>query len=274
MDYFINLCEAYLSYVKSGFEKKRGADLVFALAGFGLPKHAEALDFFLSNKRGIGICDRTVMLGEMPCIVSVNMPESAEGSCWFDPRSIDFFIKQKSKKSVGDGGGVWVGTNPVRIWQYLVFLKLAKVAERFPGSIDSPDFLKSRFLGEISSGYVVNIYHQEAKIFAAWHGRHLASHFDLNLALENLGEDLLDQVLPNKMNIWNGLIVDEDRRLIMSSSSSPAGEVTVRECEEWFRHKELGMITCVIESLGLNRTRLFDHFCDDVVVVNNHLCRL
>lgn len=275
MDYFINLCEAYLSYVRSDFEIKEGYELVSALESFELPKHAEALSFFLNNKNGIGSSGRTVLLGGVPCVVSLNMPKSSEGSYWFDPLGIDFFIMQRSKKSTGDIGiGVWMGEKPIRVWQYLVFLKLAKVTEKFPGSVATDDFLKGRFFGEISSSYVVNIYHQEAKAFAAWHGRHLVSHFDLNVAFENFGEDVFDKVFPNKLSIWDGLIVDEDRRLIISSPLSPGEKVAVRESEEWFRRADVGMITCVIEDLGLNRSRLSDHFSDDCVVVNNHLCRL
>ena len=275
MDYFINLCDAYLSYVRSKFDLPSGRGLVSALEKFGLPLHAEALNLFLSKGKGIKGRDNAIFQREKACVVSVNMPDSGEGSLWFDPLGIDFLVRQSSQRNPeGSEGVVWIGERPVRIWQYLVFLKLAKISERFRGSIPIDDFLKVRFLGEVSSAYVVNIYHQEASAFAAWHGRHLMSHFDLNLALKNQDEKISGEILPGKLSVWNGAILNEDKRLVLSNPPGSAEGVLVRECEEWFRQPDIGMFTGVIQSIGLNRNRLSDHFVNENFVVNNHLCRI
>ncbi|WP_313623358.1 hypothetical protein [Achromobacter sp.] len=277
MDDFIQLCEAYSLYIRSGFAKAECSSLVIALGKAGLPAHAEALNVYFHETGGELDTSRLPGFPGEQCVISTELPElSSHNDRWFDPLSLDFSVRTESRVFPRIAGRVvWVSVEPVRIWQYLVFLKLAKVPKKYPGASEVDDFMKGRFFGEISSKFVVNVYHEEAKAYAAWHGRGLVSHFDMEVVARDLSLSAFLEALPEGLSVWDGAVAMEDKRTVINGSGRGRKRgISVKECDEWFRHPEIGMVSCVAESIGLNRNRLEDHFSDEYITVTNHLCCL
>ena len=280
----IELCEGYLAYVRSGFKQKEGEVLACHLMESGFMAHAEALSNFLGSGEGLFSSGRHVV-GMSAYYISTTVPKSTDnGVVWFDPIGLDFLIRTESNP-LGTGAGVtvWICTQPVTLWQYLVFLKLAIFSIRDDGFLEVDDLLNGRFFGDADADIVGNVYHDEAKAYVAWQGKQLVSHFDLKTALIQLPYSTFEAMLPAGLSVWNGSIGREDKRLVVNASKlesmneearkniakSDSSSIFIGECEEWYRAPEIGILPCVIDSVGLQRTLTSDREVGERIVLHN-----
>ncbi|MCO7200688.1 formylglycine-generating enzyme family protein [Pseudoalteromonas sp. OANN1] len=247
-EHLIKLCDTYCSYLESnGLKMKR--ELCDALNAYGMVHHQKALKAYF--EAGTNISLEVDLLGGGVCYVSEIPPSSAEaGELWFDPYELVFMVKTTNPLGFGKGVIGWLSIHPVFYWQYHVFQRLVKYTVRDDSFLQVDDILTSRPFGIDKSDYATDIYSEEAKAYAKWHGKWLASNIRIEALLQSWNYQSNPEIFDTGIYYWdNSFGGDESERLVFGFSDK--NSLNQGQVAEWFRGDNIGIVTAIVDQVGL-----------------------
>ncbi|MCA0458446.1 MAG: hypothetical protein LCI00_31065 [Chloroflexi bacterium] len=200
----------YQHYLEQRADKNLVTNLSKELRRIELVDEADALALYHKKGDGATFIWKTGVLAGKRCFVGRWKPDNAEyGDLWFDTIQLMPMIFLQNLPTYSPDSICWLALQPVRIWQFRVFLRVVSWEFWRRDFVSVQDcFDLKRFEDLDGTTPVKQVYWEEACAYAHWFHMFITSTIEIKAAKELLQASIFDQIMPPSYHFW-----DQDRFL-------------------------------------------------------------
>ncbi|MCI0526095.1 MAG: hypothetical protein L0Y56_01395 [Nitrospira sp.] len=221
-----NMSDAFTAYLESNLSLQTGQVLAASLENQGLHLHGQALRMHVGKEGDAKFRIQQGLWKDRVCHVGAHPPFPAEaGDVWFDVVEISPMILIPDIDDVSmtnetrRGFPRWLSIQPVYVWQFMGFMALVKLEEKYRPFFAPRDYLDaSRFVGQEEMNFVSNLYQDEALAYSFWFHKGILGNIELEAAQSFLPKSHFEALMPDTMHLWDPSEPSEGERIAVSKA--------------------------------------------------------